>query len=239
MAVHTRALLAEMSGTAALTLFGSLSVAMTALPGYSGGPLLPAFGHGLTLMAMVYAIGGVSGCHINPAVTIALAVHKKIEAKTAGLYILFQLLGALLAGVLLLVALEGTPMASATHYGGTRPNEGLGIGPVQTAAIEFIDTALLAFVIFSVAVLGRAPGSVHGAVIGLTLATTIVGTGALTGASLNPARTFGPALVSALSGLPDPFPAHWAYWVGPIAGALVASFFVLRVLGEKKGQQSA
>lgn len=234
MASHLRPLLAEMFGTGALTLFGSLSVAMTALPGYSGGPLLPAFGHGLTLMAMVYAIGGVSGCHINPAVTVALAVHKKIGAKTAALYIVFQLIGAVLAGLLLWVALEGTPMAAQSYYGGTRPNDALGIGPTQTAAIEFFDTALLAFVIFNVAVLGRAPGSVHGMVIGMTLATTIIGTGALTGASLNPARTFGPALVSALSGLPNAFPAHWAYWVGPVAGAVVASLVVTRILADKK-----
>jgi MIP family channel proteins len=236
MAGHLRPLLAEMAGTAALTLFGSLSVAMTFLPGYGGAALVPALGHGLTLMAMVYAIGPVSGCHINPAITVALLVNKKIDGKTAALYILFQLAGAVVAGLILLGALEGTSLAADSHYGSTRPNSALGVNGLQTAGIEFVLTGLLAFVVFNVAVLGRAPSQVHGLVIGGTLAATIVAAGPLTGASLNPARTFGPALISAVAGLPNPFPFHWAYWVGPIAGAVVASLVVMKLLGPSKSE---
>lgn len=241
MALHLRPLIAEMLGTAALTLFGGLSLAMTNLPGYGAGPILPAFGHGLTLLVMVYAIGPVSGCHINPAVTIAMAATRKMDGRTAGLYIVFQLIGAVVAGLFLWAALAGAASPDngyMNHFGSTRPNAELGMGGPQTAFVELFLTALLVFVIFNVAVLGRAPAQFHGMAIGLTLTAAILAGGPLTNASLNPARSFGPALVSAVAGLPDPFPVHWAYWAGPIVGGLLAALVVTRVLADKRGEQA-
>ncbi|MEM3085777.1 MAG: aquaporin [Halobacteria archaeon] len=234
MATALRACVAEAFGTAVLTLFGSLSVAMAALPGYAAGPIGPALAHGLVIAVMVYAIGPVSGCCINPAITLAMAAHGKIGGKTAALYILFQLIGAAGAGLLLYGSLHGTPMAAQTYYGGNRPDGGLGVGEFQTAFIEAFGTALLAFAVFAVP--GRAPAGVGGFAIGTSVAVAVLAVGPLTGASLNPARTFGPALVSALAGLPNALPAHWAYWMGPIAGALFGSFIAMRVIGEKETQ---
>ena len=218
MASTSQALLAELIGTFALVFFGTMSVTLNlaVLGATSSDAIISiALAHGLTLMVMVYAIGHISGCHINPAVTIAMAALRKISAGRAAGYIVVQLIGAGLAAGLHSLLL---PEAGAkTLYGLTLPSAAIGESQVVTFGLELTFTFFLVFAIFGTVVSGKAPQGFHGLAIGATLATAILVGGPLTGASLNPARTFGPAIISMN------FTAHWAYWLGPIIGALLAA----------------
>ncbi len=208
-----RRYLAEFIGTFALVFVGSMVVAVGA-ERLGGGPstvVIAAFGHGLILMAMIYALGAVSGAHVNPAVTIALAVLRKISPPDAAGYIIFQLLGAVVAGLIHAAILVKGP----TSYGLTVPAADITDG--AALLVEAVLTFFLVTAVLGVAVSGRAPSGFHGLAIGLTFTAGILVGGDLTGASLNPARTFGPAIVS------GDFTSHWVYWVGPIAGGLLAA----------------
>lgn len=212
--VQPRALLAEFMGTFALTFIGTMTAAMAG-EGFGGVPagdvVIPALGHGLILAALVYAIGHVSGCHINPAVTISLAAIGKFPLRQVGPYLGAQVSGGLLGALFHFWVRPGGP----SDYGLTLP--GAGIGDGQAFLLEAVLTFLLVTVIIGVAVSGKAPPAVAGIAIGGTLAACILAGGALTGASLNPARTLGPAAVS------GNFTAHWLYWLGPITGGLAAA----------------
>jgi len=229
MASTFQALLAELIGTFALVFFGTLSVTLyvVVLGATSSEALVAiALANGITLMVMVYAIGHISGCHINPAVTIAMAALRKISAGRAAGYIAVQLIGASLAAGLHSLIL---PKAGAeTFYGLTLPNADIPISQFATFGLELTFTFFLVFAIFGTVVSGRAPQGFHGLAIGGTLAAAILVGGPLTGASLNPARTFGPALISMN------FTAHWAYWLGPIIGALLAALLYRYVLMSKE-----
>ena len=208
-----RRYLADFVGTFAFVFIGSMVVAVGGerLGGGAATVVIAAFGHGLILMAMIYALGAISGAHFNPAVTIALAALRKISLPDAGGYIIFQLLGAVVA-VLFHAAIltEG-----ASSYGLTVPAPDITDG--AAALLEAVLTFFLVTAVLGAAVSGKAPPGFHGLAIGLTFTAAILAGGALTGASLNPARTFGPAIVS------GDFTSHWVYWVGPIAGGLVAA----------------
>ncbi len=208
-----RRYLAEFVGTFALVFIGTFVVAVGGerLDGGAATVVIAAFGHGLILMAMVYALGAVSGAHVNPAVTIGVAAVRKISVPDAAGYIIFQLLGAVVA-VLLHAAILSK---GATSYGLTTPAPDVSDG--AAALLEAVLTFFLVTAVLTTAVSGKAPPGFHGLAIGLTLTASILAGGNLTGASLNPARTFGPAIVS------GNFTSHWIYWVGPIAGGLVAA----------------
>jgi len=213
MQYDPRAWLAALVGTLTLIFVGPLSVAVAfeALDGGTGGVVLAGLAHGLILVALIYGIGAVSGCHINPAVTIALTAIGKFPLRSAPGYIVSQLGGAIVGALLhALVRAEG-----ATHYG--LPLPGADVGAGQALVLEAVLTFFLVSVIIGAAVSGQATKGLHGLAIGLTLAASWLVGGALTGAALNPARSFGPAIV-ALN-----FDSIWVYWVGPIVGALVAA----------------
>lgn len=205
-----QAYFAEFFATFALVFIGAGAVIMDSLSGGALGLLGVAVAHGLVLMTMVYATGHISGGHVNPAVTAALWVTKKIESKKAVLYVVAQLLGATLAGLFLL----GLFPAATASLG--VPDLSANVNFLQGIAVEAVLTFFLVFVIFGVAVDSRAPGQVYGAAIGLVLTFDILFGGLLTGAAMNPARAFGPALAS----------GYWAtqlvYWIGPLIGAIVA-----------------
>ena len=208
-----RRYLAEFVGTFALVFIGSMVVAVGGerLGGGAATVVIAAFGHGLILMAMIYALGAISGGHFNPAITIAVAAVRKISLPDAGGYIIFQLLGAVVA-VLFHAAILSK---GASSYGLTLPASDVTDG--SAVLMEAVLTFFLATAVLGAAVSGKAPSGFHGLAIGLTLTAAILAGGALTGASLNPARTFGPAIVS------GNFTSHWVYWVGPISGGLVAA----------------
>lgn len=215
----SRPYIAEAIGTFALVFFGTMSVSTAAVVlGFSSataGVVLIALTHGLILAIMVYSIGAISGCHINPAVTIAMMALKKISVNVGVGYIAAQLLGAAIAGAIHRLIL---PQGAKVSYGATLPGQAIG----ESAAIAFVVEAILTFFllhsIFATAVSDKAPSGWFGFVIGMTLAVSILIAGPLTGASLNPARSFGPAIAS------GNFTAHWAYWAGPIVGGLLGAY---------------
>ncbi|MEM4416959.1 MAG: aquaporin [Nitrososphaerota archaeon] len=215
--VVLRKFLAELVGTFLLVFVGSMAVDV------SSSLVEVALAHGLTLMAMVYVIGPVSGCHINPAITVSLMVFRKVKPVDGVAYIVFQLLGASLAGFLHAVILPG----SGTFYGLTLPGGAINGDEGLALLVEAVATFSLGFAVYMAAVSGRVNDAVSGLVIGLTLSGAILAVGPLTGASLNPARTFGPALAS------GNFTAHWVYWIGPILGGLVGMAAARAVAGEK------
>lgn len=213
MQTGPRAWIAEFIGTLSLIFIGSLSaaVAFEVLDGGAAGVVLAGLAHGLIVLAMIYALGAISGCHINPAVTIALAAIGKFPIRATVWFISAQLSGAVVGALLH----SWIRAKGATQYG--LPLPGNGVTESQALLLEAVLTFFLVTAVVGAAVSGKASRGFGGLAIGLTiLASWLVG-GALTGAALNPARSFGPMLVSLN------FDSWWVYWVGPIAGGLVAA----------------
>ncbi|HSM37776.1 MAG TPA: aquaporin [Candidatus Limnocylindrales bacterium] len=208
------ALVAEAVGTFLFFFVGAGSVALTAQAA-GGGPGLVgvALAHGLALAVLVSAFGAVSGGHFNPAVTVAVRLAGRIEWSNAAMYVVAQLLGALAAGLALRAVLP-EPLWSATNIG--TPALGSGIGVGAGIAIEAVLTLLLVLTVFGTAIDMRAP-KIGGLAIGLAVAADIMMGGPLTGAAMNPARWFGPAVASGAY-------ADWyVWWIGPLIGAIVAA----------------
>lgn len=215
--MDTRKLVAEFVGTLALIFIGAGSiVAATAAGGGVGGAGLVtiALAHGLTIAVMVSAVGHVSGGHFNPAVTIGAWVTQKIGTPAAIGYVLSQLAGGLAGALLLRLALPGKLLEAAQL--GT-PGINL-VSSGQAVLIEAMLTFFLVWVIFATAIDPEgAFGKVAGLAIGFTIALDIMMGGPFTGAAMNPARALGPAAVGGF------WSGHWVYWVGPIAGGVVAA----------------
>ncbi|MBK6664248.1 MAG: aquaporin [Thermoflexaceae bacterium] len=201
--------LAEALGTFALVFAGPGSVAVNAASGGAVTGVGIGISFGLIVMAMIFALGHLSGCHINPAVTIAMRALGRIENARALGYIAAQLAGAVLAGFAI-IAITG----DAGDAGATAPRIG---GADAALWSEIILTFFLMFVILSVATDSRAQGTFAAIAIGGYVGFAATGWGPIANASMNPARSFGPALASGT------WDSHWVYWAGPIAGALLAA----------------
>jgi len=171
-----------------------------------------ALAHGLILAVMVSALMRISG-HFNPAVTLGVLATGRIEANMAALYVIAQLLGAIAAGYALKASFPDAVFA-ATRGGGQ--TIALDISGGQAFTLEAIATFFLVFVIFGTAIDLRGP-KIGGLAIGFTIAADILAIGPLTGASMNPARSFGPAVASGV------FEAQLLYWAAPITGGLIAA----------------
>lgn len=170
-----------------------------------------AFAHGLAIFVMVSALAGISGAHFNPAVSAAMLITKKICGQDFLYFVLAQLAGATVASLAL-----NYIYGHGNGYGLPAIAEGTSTGGGVLA--EILGTALLLFVIFGVAVDKRSVASSHpGLPIGLTITAVILSVGPITGAALNPARWFGPALVS------GDWTNAWVYIFAPIAGAVLAA----------------
>ncbi len=207
------ALVAEAVGTFLFFFVGAGSVALTAAE--DGGPGLVgvALAHGLALAVMVSTFGAISGGHFNPAVTVAVRLAGRIEWSHAVMYVVAQLIGGLAAGFALLLVLP-EPLAESTRLG--TPALGPGVGLVAGIATEAILTLVLVLTVFGTAIDRRAP-KLGGMAIGLAVAADILMGGPLTGAAMNPARWFGPAVASGAY-------ADWyVWWIGPLIGAIVAA----------------
>jgi MIP family channel proteins len=215
MAINLQArLIAEFIGTFALIFIGAGAGALGL-----GGVVGVAFAHGLVVATFAAGYGPISGCHINPAVTVSVLVAKQISPREAGLYIVVQLLGGIVGGLLLRFVLGG----AETGLGATVLAENLRIGdvsisvtPLAGLVLEIILTFFLANAVLNTALAGRG-GNVTPLAIGLTLTFCILMGGPLTGASLNPARTIGPAIAAGI------FSDIWLYIVGPIIGGMLAA----------------
>jgi MIP family channel proteins len=217
-------LISEFVGTFALVFIGAGSVATNYISDGALGLVGISTAFGLVVMAMIYATGHISGTHINPAVTIALVATKKVDAKDAVPYILSQLAGAAVAGLTLRLIYPTAVAGVNLGTTGLGTNVGFGTGVL----VEAILTFLLVFTIFGAAVDKRAPAGFAGFAIGMVVLFDILVGGPLTGASMNPARTFGPALASGY------WVNHLVYWIGPIIGGVVAAFLYDGVFAEKQ-----
>lgn len=218
------ALIAELIGTFALVFIGAGAGALGI-----GGLVGVAFAHGLVVVGFAYAYGHVSGTHINPAVTLGVWLAGKIPPARAAAYIAVQLAGGALAGYALAYCLGGT----GTGLGATvlaQPLELPGgvsvfVTPAMGVVIELLLTFFLVNAVLNAGISGKAT-PIDGLAIGLTLTFCILMGGPLTGASLNPARTLGPALAA------GEWADLWVYVVGPLGGGAVAALLYRGVLEE-------
>jgi len=215
--VFKRKYLAELISTFALIFIGAGAI-------LAGNDITGiALAHGLVLMAMIYATAHISGAHVNPAVTIGMWITNKINTKDSIFYIIAQLTGATIAGFLLLAIF---PSGLDANLGATSlaPNISIGMGIL----IEAILTFFLVFTIFGVAVDKKGHNVAFGLAIGLVLTFDILVGGNLTGAAMNPARSFGPAIASGF------WTNHLVYWVGPIIGSVTAALTYNKLFLNKK-----
>lgn len=185
----SRSLIAEFLGTFTLVFIGSLAVAVTGFQQANANVVVPALAHSLVLVGLIFAYGSISGGHFNPAVTVGMLVGGKIALPRGLLYIVVQFTAACVATALLIAILP-----DRTNYGAT-----IGVitdnnGSINAAILEAVLVFLLVTTIYQTAVHGRA-GNLAPIAIGFTLGACILAAGYYTGASLNPARTFGPWLV--------------------------------------------
>lgn len=176
----------------------------------------------IVIAAMIYALGRISGAHINPAVTIALFVTKRFPASDTVAYIIAQSFGAVLGSLLFLLT-AGMNAVTIGGMGATAPFPGIGYGQAMLA--EAIGTFVLMLVIMGIALDKRAPQGFAGLVIGLTVGGIIVTLGNISGGSLNPARTFGPYVIDSISGGPNFWIFMPIYIIGPVIGAVAAALF--------------
>jgi MIP family channel proteins len=209
-----RPLLAEFVGTALFVLIGAGSVVTNAMTTGGVTNLGIALAHGVGMAVLVSAFMNISGGHLNPAVSVGVWVAGKIDARTCGRYVLAQLAGALV-GAALVRGLFTAGAVSAVSDG--TPQLSLSIGFLQGVGIEAAFTFFLVSAVFGTAVSRDAP-KIGGFGIGLAIFVSAVVAGGLTGAALNPARAFGPALVSWT------WHSQAVYWIGPLAGGAVAGW---------------
>lgn len=208
-----RNFIAEFVGTFALVFVGGGAIMMVQQTGAANGLLQVALAHGLILALMVSATMHVSGGHLNPSVTIGLLVARRITPVLAGVHVVAQLAGAVLAALSLKWLMPAAVFLAARGGG---QSIALDITMAQAIGLEVIATFFLMFVIYGTAVNSDSP-KLGGMAIGLTIAADILAIGPLTGASMNPARSFGPAFAAGV------WEGQVVYWVGPIVGAMVAA----------------
>ena len=211
--------IAECFGTAVLVLVGCGAAVIS---GEALGLLWVALAFGLAVMVMVYTIGSISGCHINPAITLAMWMRGKISSFDAVGYVVAQCMGAIIAALLLLqLAVDPGNLAANTIWAG--------YSIYAVLLWEAIFTALFITVIFAVTS-KKWPGDLAGMTIGLTLTMSIMVMGPVSNASFNPARAFGPALLS----WGDALTQLWLFVVGPVMWAVLAVILWKFVLHTKK-----
>lgn len=220
---NLRAYVSEFVGTFLFSV-AAIGAVLSATPavGGGGGLVAIALAPGLALAVAVATFGGVSGGHFNPAVTIAMTSSGRIGAAAAGVYVAAQLLGAVVAALVcralfppdaLLQGLNGLPLPAPW------------LTPSGLLLGEFVATFLLMMAVYGVLVDDRGRAAKFGALaIGLVFTANVLALGPVTGASMNPARSFGPALVSGIWTL------HVYYWLAPVAGAVAAAQLYERVL---------
>lgn len=218
--------LAEFIGTFAIVFFGAGSVCVNTQSEGILGLLGIALAFGIIVAVMVSATGHISGAHINPAVTFVCVVTKRITLPMAGIYVAAQLFGGIVAAFLLRWFFAEETLNTA-HLGVT--SLASSVNPIQGVVIEAILTFFLVLVIFGTAIDPRGH-KLGGIAIGAVVCADILIGGPLTGASMNPARTFGPALASGF------WKDHWVYWVGPLGGAVLAALAYEKVMAPQQNK---
>ncbi len=214
-----QAVFAELIATLLFVFVGAGSVLVVGGPSDSGAIVVIALAHGLVIALLVAAIARISGGHINPAVTFGAVITGRMKLSTGILYVAAQLVGAVIGVLLLEAAIVGGPEGFEGNLGAHQLNlsvlDGRGAGVLVEAVLTFV----LVFAVFATAMDKRGMANLAPIAIGLAvLVDHLVGL-RLTGASMNPARSFGPALVA------DSWTDHWVYWLGPLAGGGLAALF--------------
>ena len=217
-------LIAEFIGTCTLVLLGcgtAMLVGCDAAAG--GGYILTALAFGLVIVGMAYCVGNISGCHINPAVSLGVLMTGGMKVKDFVGYVIAQCLGALAGAGLLALIFKLGGVADKTGGLGTNGLAGVnGSGPAGLI-VEILLTFIFVLTILGVTSKNAGHGSFGGLIIGLTLTLVhIFGIG-LTGTSVNPARSFGPAVVAAIAGNTAPLAVLWVFIVAPFIGAALAA----------------
>lgn len=212
--------LAEAVGTFLLTFVAAGAVCTDSYSGGEVGLVGVALANGLALAVAVTAVGHISGGHVNPAVTLAAFICRALPASRAVLYVACQLLGGIVAG-LLLAGTFAPDIWGPVQLGA--PTLGAGVAPGTGIFLEAVLAFLLVLTVLQVAMDPRAPRHVYGFAIGAALAFDVLVGGPLTGAAVNPARAFGPAFAAGIWLDPQ----HAVYWIGPLLGGTVAAFVSL------------
>lgn len=196
---------AEFIGTFCLVFAGTGAIVVNDIKGGVVSNVGIALTFGLIVLAMIYALGDISGAHLNPAVTIGFFAARRLESRLVLPYILSQCLGAITASVTMRVLFPSDSTLGSTFPTGSN---------IQSFVLEFILTCILMFVILGVSTGAKEKGITAGIVVGAVIALEAIFAGPICGASMNPARSLAPALVSVhLAGL-------WIYIVAPVLGAL-------------------
>lgn len=231
--------ISEFIGTCVLVTVGCGTAMLVGCDASQGsGYILTAFAFGLVIVAMAYSIGNISGCHINPAVSLAVLISGGMTVGEFFGYIVSQILGAL-AGAGLLAAIFGLGgVEDLTGGYGSNGLSGVGESAVAGLLVEVVLTFIFVMAILGVTSKKANHGSFGGIVIGLSLVLVhILGIG-LTGTSVNPARSIGPAIVAAISGNTYPLSCLWVFIVGPLVGGALAAV-VYKFLESKKEEKEA
>lgn len=224
MGSDSRKLFVEFLGTCIFVFIGAGSIITNQFSNGAVGLVGIAIAHGVILSVVISAFGGISGGHLNPAVTFGVMVSRRITVALGLQYMVAQLIGGVLAGLLLHVVFP-SELCATVHLGTPAVASGVSLG--TAVLIEAILTFALVTSVFGTAIDPRAP-KIGGFGIGLTVLVDILVGGPLTGASMNPARTFGPGLVAGF------WENHWVYWVGPLLGGGLAGFVYEYFIMEKK-----
>lgn len=234
-----RKYVAELLGTMALVFFGC---GAAVLAGKYIGFLGISFAFGMVVLVMVYAIGPISGCHINPAITIAMLLARKISVKDGVIYIIVQCIGAILGAEMLLWIALGMPGYKVGLNGlGQNGFDAFSPGLFTLQAGLVAEVTLTFF--FLLAIFGatskQAPKGFAGVGIGFTLFIVHLVGIPVTGTSVNPARSLGPALILAVNGSGDALNQLWLFWLAPIIGAVLAAAVWVLVLSPDETQPAA
>ncbi len=217
--------IAECIGTAVLVLMGCGTAMLVGCDAASGsGYLLTALAFGLSIVAEAYCIGNISGCHVNPAVTLAVFISGGMEKKDICGYIIAQIIGAFVGSAILAAIFGLGGVTDMTGGYGANGLAGVGGSAIAGLIVEIVLTFIFVLTILGVTSKKAGHGSFGGLVIGLTLTFVhILGIG-LTGTSVNPARSIAPAVFAAVKGNSVPIAALWVFIVGPIIGASLAAY---------------
>ena len=217
--------IAEFIGTCVLVVLGCGTAMLVGCDAASGcGYVLTALAFGLVIVGMAYSVGNISGCHINPAVSLGVLLNGGMTGKDFCGYVVSQCLGALAGSGILAAIFKLGGVTDQTDAFGSNGLAGVDGNVAAGLLVEIVLTFIFVFAILGVTSKKAGHGSFGGLIIGLTLTLVhILGIG-LTGTSVNPARSLGPAIVAAISGNTDPIQSLFVFIIGPFVGAAIAAF---------------
>ncbi|MCH5326120.1 MAG: MIP family channel protein [Duncaniella sp.] len=232
--------LAEMIGTAVLVLMGCGSAIFAGIglgtTGYGVSTLGVAMAFGLSVVAMAYTIGGISGCHINPAITLGVWANGRMKGDEAVKYMIFQVIGAFIGSAILYALVHTGNEVGATVFNDTTTNgaNSFADGNLAPAFIaEFVFTFVFVLTVLGTTDSKQGAGNLAGLAIGLCLVLVHIACIPITGTSVNPARSIAPAVFAAIDGNSVPLSQLWLFIVAPCLGAL-ASSGVWNMISSKK-----